>query len=130
MTLIKMIGDKSHVMSRVLLSMAIISLLEAPTIKSTLYVNTGSSVYWSIYGIKDITNAGEDVYFASLNYIINDDTNSVNNKEGIITLANMVSRSPSTSIIKMRTGINHLPSPQPIMNNTLLYGGRRTQTGC
>jgi hypothetical protein len=127
MTLIKMIGDKSHVMSRVLLSMAIISLLDAPTIKSTLYVNTGSSVYWSIYGLKDITNAGEDVYFASLNYIINDDTNSVKNKEGIITLANMVSRSPSTSIIKMRTGINHLPSPQPIMNNTLLYGGRRTQ---
>jgi hypothetical protein len=114
-------------MSRVLLSMAILSLLDAPTIKSTLYVNTGYSLYWSIYGFKDITDAGEDIYYASLNHIINGDANSSKNKEGIITLAHTVSRLQSNPAIKMRTGINRLSPPQSTFNQTTVYGGRKTQ---
>jgi len=99
-------------------------------VNSTPFVNTGSSVYWSIYGFKDQEDAGEDIYYASLNYIINDDINSIKYKNDIVYLISEISRlKENTSVIpRMRSGINTMGSTQiPISTQTPIssYGGKR-----
>ena len=122
LNLVSLFGSKTFGSSRMILSMAILALLDAPRIESTLSINTGSPVYWTLYGFKNTTRSGEDIYFAGLNFIINDDANSTNNKTTILQLCQTTTREPFL-IPEMRTGRSSVRSARPISIPALAFGG-------
>jgi hypothetical protein len=122
LNLVSLFGRKKFGSSRMILSMAILALLDAPRIESTLSINTGSPVYWTLYGFKNTTRSGEDIYFAGLNFIINEDANSTNNKTTILQLCQTTTREPFR-IPEMRTGRSSARSARPIPIPALAFGG-------
>ena len=124
LNLVSLFGSKTFGSSRMILSMAILALLDAPRIESTLSINTGSPVYWTLYGFKNTTRSGEDIYFAGLNFIVNEDANSTNNKTTILQLCQTTTREPFL-IPEMRTGRSSVKSVRQMPIPALVFGGKR-----